>query len=1084
MKRRILVAIAMLLVVAMSLSSCGVIDWVKKFFEQTFLPETGLTDAPLNAEKLVDFAHGAPDASVFFESDGWSNGDVFNVVWKEHNVHYENGIMRLGITEESETDNGKKYPYTAGEARSANYYHYGDYVVSMKPSANPGTTSTFFTCTGSYDVKDGTPNPHDEIDIEFLGTDTTHVQFNFFVDGKGGNEYMYDLGFDASEEFHEYGFRWTEDSITWFVDGKPVYKVTTDKNATPASNLRVVDAIPQTAGRMLANYWCGNMDAWGWMGIYNGETADNGTQYQWIATSAVGAPLNPPSDNPPAGDDDGGEGTTTVQYEFKSDEPAYKLEATGEPNSVRVKYDDIVGGSWSNVISWIDGKVNGFNKVEFKLINNAEESVKIVVQLQQGASADKTYELAAGEELDCSISYTGTPKIILFFIGSTEGTEEDYYAGDVTIANMTFSYVEPTTPPSGGEPEQPSTGNSVELGSWWSSNGGVLAVEGTNPATITFNGEANAWDCCGTSLVTPVTGKNTFSVTITNNGDASAKLRIDIKDSNEQICQPVSAVAEGYDLELLNGDYYIEIPAGQSADLVVTYNSQSIGYIVVFLDGFRCDGETYNSNVTLSDFAFTQVGSTEPEQPEQPSTGNSVELGSWWSSNGGVLAVEGTNPATITFNGEANAWDCCGTSLVTPVTGKNTFSVTITNNGDASAKLRIDIKDSNEQICQPVSAVAEGYDLELLNGDYYIEIPAGQSADLVVTYNSQSIGYIVVFLDGFRCDGQTYNSNVTLSDFAFTQVGGTAPEQPEQPEVLPDGEWLKFDANDIYTLHNEQEYVNSIRITYSEAKNQTYLNINSYIKSQAEGKTTVKFKVTNNGSDSVVLTAKVEKGEYPNNTTLGLADKIEIAAGETKIITIEYTDTPEMIYFMLDTDWADPIGTHAGDVTISNICFSGGAAAPEQPGEGGEPATPPTYVDEYLTFTTYDAYTLSPNNEPTPSLNITYSEIVGGSWGGNICSWVGDKAPGKNTFSVKIVNNGDENVNVWLQIKQETAPEVFEMLNEGNTTIAPGEEKVFTLSYVGDATHFFFFVDSTHEAISGTRVGDITMSNFHFYTAE
>ena len=921
MKRRILVAIAMLLVVAMSLSSCGVIDWVKKFFEQTFLPETGLTDAPLNAEKLVDFAHGAPDASVFFESDGWSNGDVFNVVWKEHNVHYENGIMRLGITEESETDNGKKYPYTAGEARSANYYHYGDYVVSMKPSANPGTTSTFFTCTGSYDVKDGTPNPHDEIDIEFLGTDTTHVQFNFFVDGKGGNEYMYDLGFDASEEFHEYGFRWTEDSITWFVDGKPVYKVTTDKNATPASNLRVVDAIPQTAGRMLANYWCGNMDAWGWMGIYNGETADNGTQYQWIATSAVGAPLNPPSDNPPAGDDDGGEGTTTVQYEFKSDEPAYKLEATGEPNSVRVKYDDIVGGSWSNVISWIDGKVNGFNKVEFKLINNAEESVKIVVQLQQGASADKTYELAAGEELDCSISYTGTPKIILFFIGSTEGTEEDYYAGDVTIANMTFSYVEPTTPPSGGE-------------------------------------------------------------------------------------------------------------------------------------------------------------------PEQPSTGNSVELGSWWSSNGGVLAVEGTNPATITFNGEANAWDCCGTSLVTPVTGKNTFSVTITNNGDASAKLRIDIKDSNEQICQPVSAVAEGYDLELLNGDYYIEIPAGQSANLVVTYNSQSIGYIVVFLDGFRCDGQTYNSNVTLSDFAFTQVGGTAPEQPEQPEVLPDGEWLKFDANDIYTLHNEQEYVNSIRITYSEAKNQTYLNINSYIKSQAEGKTTVKFKVTNNGSDSVVLTAKVEKGEYPNNTTLGLADKIEIAAGETKIITIEYTDTPEMIYFMLDTDWADPIGTHAGDVTISNICFSGGAAAPEQPGEGGEPATPPTYVDEYLTFTTYDAYTLSPNNEPTPSLNITYSEIVGGSWGGNICSWVGDKAPGKNTFSVKIVNNGDENVNVWLQIKQETAPEVFEMLNEGNTTIAPGEEKVFTLSYVGDATHFFFFVDSTHEAISGTRVGDITMSNFHFYTAE
>ena len=101
----------------------------------------------------------------------------------------------------------------------------------MKPSANGGTASTFFVCTGPYDTKyvldengdyvldeNGQRltqnNPHDEIDIEFLGKDTTKVQFNFFVDGKGGNEYMYDLGFDASEEFHTYGFRWEVDAIT------------------------------------------------------------------------------------------------------------------------------------------------------------------------------------------------------------------------------------------------------------------------------------------------------------------------------------------------------------------------------------------------------------------------------------------------------------------------------------------------------------------------------------------------------------------------------------------------------------------------------------------------------------------------------------------------------------------------------------------------------------------------------------------------------------------------------------------------------------------------------------------------------
>lgn len=44
-----------------------------------------------------------------------------------------------------------------------------------------------------------------EIDIEVLGKDTTKVQFNYYTNGVGNHEYMYDLGFDASEGFHTYG---------------------------------------------------------------------------------------------------------------------------------------------------------------------------------------------------------------------------------------------------------------------------------------------------------------------------------------------------------------------------------------------------------------------------------------------------------------------------------------------------------------------------------------------------------------------------------------------------------------------------------------------------------------------------------------------------------------------------------------------------------------------------------------------------------------------------------------------------------------------------------------------------------------
>ena len=170
--------------------------------------------------------------------------------------------------------------YYGGEARTGLYYGYGDYIVKMKPSKAEGTASTFFTCTGPYDINaEGNPNPWDEIDIEFLGKDTTGVQFNYYVNGQGGHEYWYDLGFDASEEFHEYGFRWSEDAITWYVDGEAVYTV----------NASADNPLPSTPGRILMNYWCGTPDAEGWMGKY--ELSDATADYQWVKTTATGVSL-------------------------------------------------------------------------------------------------------------------------------------------------------------------------------------------------------------------------------------------------------------------------------------------------------------------------------------------------------------------------------------------------------------------------------------------------------------------------------------------------------------------------------------------------------------------------------------------------------------------------------------------------------------------------------------------------------------------------------------------------------------------------------------------------------------------------
>ncbi|KAG0474463.1 hypothetical protein HPP92_014149 [Vanilla planifolia] len=59
----------------------------------------------------------------------------------------------------------------------------------------------------------------DEIDFEFLGKDNNSVQTNVYTAGVGGKEQIHPLGFDASEDYHEYLIRWGPDEISWLVDG-------------------------------------------------------------------------------------------------------------------------------------------------------------------------------------------------------------------------------------------------------------------------------------------------------------------------------------------------------------------------------------------------------------------------------------------------------------------------------------------------------------------------------------------------------------------------------------------------------------------------------------------------------------------------------------------------------------------------------------------------------------------------------------------------------------------------------------------------------------------------------------------------
>ena len=643
MKRKNLVALTMAMVMLLStvLMACGA-----KTVE--------LTDKTLaQGTTVIDFGKEV-DPKVIFESDGWTNGDVFNVVWKKHNVKFEDNLLKLGITQEEAkawlNEEEVTFQYTAGEARTENYYGYGDYEVKMKPSANPGTASTFFTCTGPYDTKvtyneDGTKtetqNPHDEIDIEFLGKDTTHVQFNFFVDGKGGNEYMYDLGFDASKEFHEYGFRWTENSITWFVDDKPVYKVTTDKNATAAENVRIVEKLPSTPGRMLANYWCGNERAEAWMGKYSGNNKDAGCEYQWISTTAIGAPLNAPAP------DQGGDEKVEIDWStITAIDPAFgttdKYIVAVENGAANITYTEVGGSTYINTGMDIAAAAVGKNVLHLTIKNNGTTDSQVRINVvdaeliasgAQNASTNQSatmngetvntdlvwggsfFLIPAGATVEAVINFTGEVENLELMIDSSRNDAENR-SGDITVSDIKFASADGS-----GSTDTPQPPVDVPAGdgsalTFWVSDASKYTISSADAVTsvnVKYAGADNTYAPIGAYVADLANANNTFSFKLTNNGTETIGIRADVqgttKVGNSDCINKVATVdgAEVYtDMEW--GGSKFEVAAGATVTVIISYDiatdKGAATNVMFFVGSHLGTGADVAADVTLTDFHF------------------------------------------------------------------------------------------------------------------------------------------------------------------------------------------------------------------------------------------------------------------------------------------------------------------------------------------------------------------------------------------------------------------------------------------------------------------------------------------------
>ncbi len=161
------------------LKNCAVENYCRAF---SFILALGLVlnsapsiagrPAPSGGGSFVDDFAGY-DASFWTKADGWSNGPPFDNGWQADHIDFDDPGL-LTITLDDVASSGE--PYTSGEYRTTEYYGYGCYEVRFRPVAEPGVVTAFFTFAGPHDRPKFGNGRHNEIDIEFLGNNTSEVQ--------------------------------------------------------------------------------------------------------------------------------------------------------------------------------------------------------------------------------------------------------------------------------------------------------------------------------------------------------------------------------------------------------------------------------------------------------------------------------------------------------------------------------------------------------------------------------------------------------------------------------------------------------------------------------------------------------------------------------------------------------------------------------------------------------------------------------------------------------------------------------------------------------------------------------------------
>lgn len=875
-----------------------------------------LSDAPeFIAYEIENFN---AESKIFTASNGWTNGSPFDCYWTNKNVKFENGEAALTVSK----DGDNKY---GGELKSNDHFGYGYYSVKMKPAKAPGTCSAFFVYTGESEG-----NPWDEVDIEFLGSDTTRVQFNYFTNGKGGNEHWYDLGFDASVEYHEYGFVWSKESIIWYVDKEPVYKATNN--------------IPSTPGRIIMNTWCGDNTASAWMGNLTSDFTSTTAYYDQVNFAHLDGSKYEPVINEPEKVIDP-EDFTWISLDTSFGSTDRYTVTNQEDGKINVTYSNMGGSEYKNINTKLPKDALNTDAIRFKVKNNGTEEVSLRIDVNDYSSGtakcintvatqdgteirtDNQWggsfaTLAPNEETEVIVKYLGKATELMFMIDSSVN-DQATRSGDITFSNFELgdcgensNPVEPDNPTDPEEPVENPTDviNPADyawetLDTTFTSNDVYTVTAGENGSyTIAYTNIAgNSYRNIFSTLSAEADAGNKDAIRfkVKNNGTSEVNLRIDVNSYSTGSAKCLNVLATGNGVELrtdtVYGGSFATIAAGKETEIIVKYTGNP-SELMFMIDSSVNDTTLRSGSITISSFEIGDCGDNEyvetpvePDDPTDPST-PWEDLNLSFTNDAEYVIAKNDDSLNVQYTDiKGNSYK--NMNAVLPQNAKDATAIRfkVKNNGEAAVNLRIDINVPEGEQGSSVntkaintSATQDGIEIRTDTewGGSYATIEPNAESEIVVNYKGNANTIMFMIDSSVSYDDETLRSgNITFSGFEIaTNTGSDDTANPEEPSR---NEWVNFnlniDSNDIYNVFFD-ETTNSHTITYTDVVGNSYKNVYSPFPASTTSYNHVQFKVKNNGDSMIkarvdVNAPNVGEGTSVNTRSLNLSatqDGIEI----------------------------------------------------------------------------------------------------------------------------------------------------------------------------------------------------------------